>query len=99
MLVLHGQVGLKLKLKMYKQNKTVKRTTFFVTTRGKNIESAFHSLNLLDILSVSSIFKLQALKFAHRLHSKALPNIFYSYFEYANDIYSYNTRYATNKNI
>ena len=28
---------------------------------------------------------------------KALPNIFDNYFQYANDIHSYNTRYATNK--
>ena len=42
---------------------------------------------------------MQALKFAHRWHNKALPNIFDSYFQYANDIHSYNTRYATNKNF
>ena len=40
-----------------------------------------------------------ALKFAHRWHNKALPNIFDNYFQYANDIHSYNTRYATNKNF
>ena len=39
------------------------------------------------------------LKFAHRWHNKALPNIFDNYFQYANDIHSYNTRYATNKNF
>ena len=56
-------------------------------------------MNLLEILSVTSIFKMQALKFAHRWHNKALPNIFDNYFQYANDIHSYNTRYATNKNF
>ena len=81
-----------------KQN-TVIRTIFFATTRGKDTESAFPFMNLLDILSVTSIFKLQALKFAHRWHSKALPNIFYSYFQYASDIHTYNTRYASNKNF
>ena len=81
-----------------KQN-TVIRTIFFATTHGKNIESAFLFMNLLDILSVNSIFKLQALKFAHLWHSKALPNIFENYFQYATDIHSYNTRYATNKNF
>ena len=78
-----------------KQN-TVIRTIFFATTRGKNTESAFPVMNLLDILSVTSIFELQALKFAHRWHSKALPNIFDNYFQYANDIDSYNPRYASN---
>ena len=58
-------------------------------------------MRLLDIPSVTSIFKLQALKFAHRWHSKALPNIFDNYFQNANhyDIRSYNTRYASNKNF
>ena len=54
-------------------------------------------MNLLDILSVTSIFKMQALKFAHHWHNKTLPNIFDNYFQYANDVHSYNTRYATNK--
>ena len=56
-------------------------------------------MNLLDILSVTSILKFQALKFAHRWHSKALPNIFDNYFQYANDIHSYYTRYASNRNF
>ena len=81
-----------------KQN-TVIRTIFFATTRGKNTESVFPLMNLIDIRTVTSIFKLQALKFAHRWHSKALPNIFENYFQYANDIHSHNTRYARNKNF
>ena len=81
-----------------KQN-TVIRTIFFATSHGKNTESALPLMNLLDILSVTSIFKMQALKFAHRWHNKALPNIFDNYFQYASDIHSYNTRYATNKNF
>ena len=56
-------------------------------------------MNLIDILTVTSIFKLQALKFAHRWHSKALPNIFENYFQYATYIHSHNTRYASNKNF
>ena len=40
---------------------------------------------------------MQALKIAHRWHNKALQNIFDNYFQYANDIHSYNRRYATNK--
>ena len=55
-------------------------------------------MNLLDIPSVTSIFRSKALKFAHLWHSKALPNIFDNYFQYANDNHSYNhTRYASNK--
>ena len=76
-----------------KQN-TILRTIFFATSHGKNTECALPLMNLLDILSVTSIFKMQALKFAHRWHNKALPNIFDNYFQYASDIHSYNTRYA-----
>ena len=64
MLVLHGEVGLKLKLKKYKQTKTIIRTIFFTSTRGRDIETAFPLMNILDILSVTYIFKLQALNFA-----------------------------------
>ena len=85
MIVLHGVVGLKLKAKKHKQN-TVIRTIFFATTRGKDTESTFPFVNFLNILSVTSIFKLQALKVAHRWHSKALSNIFDNYFQYPSDI-------------
>ena len=92
--------GVKTQIKQVqtKQN-TVIRTIFFATTRGKNTENAFPLMNLIDILTVTSIFKLQALKFVHRWHSKALPNIFENYFQYANDIHSHNARYASNKNF
>ena len=81
-----------------KQN-TVIRTILFATSRGKNTENACPLMNLLDILSVTSLFKMQTLKFAHHWHNKALPNIFDHYFQYADDVHSYNIRYATNKNF
>ena len=56
-------------------------------------------MNLIDILTVTSIFKLQALKFAHRWHSKHYQTSFENYFQYANDIHSHDTRYASNKNF
>ena len=81
-----------------KQN-TVIRLIFFAITHGKNTESALPLMKLLDILSVNSIFKLQALKFAHRWHNKELPNIFDTYFQYASDVHNYSTRYATKGNF
>ena len=36
------------------------RTIFFATSHGKNTESALPLMNLLDILSVTSIFKVVA---------------------------------------
>ena len=65
-----------------KQN-TVIMTIFFATTQGKDTESAFPVMNILNIPSVTPIFKLQALKFAHRWHNKALPHSFNNYFQYA----------------
>ena len=44
-------------------------------------------MSLLDIPSVTSTFRLKALKFAHLWHSKALPNISDNYFQYPNDIH------------
>ena len=64
-----------------KQN-TVIMTIFFATTHGKDTESAFPLMNVLNNLSVTSIFKFQALKFAHHWHSKAVPNSFNNYFQY-----------------
>ena len=81
--------GFKVQLKKVQtEQHTVIITIFFANNFGKNTESAFRLMNLLDILSVTSILKLQALKFAHHWHSKALPNIFYNYFQYASDIHS-----------
>ena len=94
MLVLHGKVGFKLTIikKVQTKQNTVIMTIFSATTHGKDTESAFPLINVLNIPSVTSIFKFQALKFAHRWHSKALPNSFYNYFQYASDIHSYMIR-------
>ena len=82
-----------------KQNIII-RTIFFATNFGKDTESVFPLMNLLDIiLSVTSILKLQALKFAHGWHSKALPNIFDNHFQYPSDIHSYDTGYTSNKSL
>jgi len=92
--------GFKVQLKKVQtEQHTVIITIFFATNFGKDTESAFPLMNLLNILSVTSILKLQALKFAHHWRSKALPNIFYNYFQYASDIHSYDTGYACNKNF
>ena len=92
--------GFKTQIKKVQTKKiTVIRTIFLRHYWWKGTESSFPLVNLLDTLSVTSIFMLQALKFAHRWQSKALPNIFDNYYQYANDIHSYNTRYASNENF
>ena len=81
-----------------KQN-TVIRVMFFAVTHGKNTESALPLMNLLNILSVKSVHQLQTLKFAFCWHKKELPKIFQDYFQYADQVHNYNTRYSIKKNF
>ena len=81
-----------------KQNHII-RVIFFATLYGKCTESALPLMNLLDILTVENIFRLQLLKFSHQWHKKQLPSIFDEYFHYASDVHSYHTRNATKGNF
>ena len=62
-----------------KQNHII-RVLFFATLNGKCTESALPLMNLLDILPVENIFRLQLLKFSHQWHKKQLPSIFDEFF-------------------
>ena len=77
-----------------KQNH-VARLIFFANIRGKDVESALPLLNLLDMLTVYNIYSLHVLKFAHLWHKGLLPDVFLNTFQYASEVHSYNTRYAT----
>ena len=81
-----------------KQN-TVIRVIFFAITYGQNTESALPFMRLLDILDVESLYKLQIFKFAYLWQRNELPDIFHDYFQFACDVHSYNTRYATRNNF
>lgn len=81
-----------------KQNHIL-RIIFFATLYGKNTESALPLINLLDMLTVENIFKLNCLKFIYLWQTNQLPNIFDNYFEFAKNKHSYNTRYASNNNF
>ena len=81
-----------------KQNHII-RIFFFSTLYGKNTESALPLINLLDLLTVNNIFKLQSLKFIHQWVTNQLPSIFDNYFYFAKNNHSYNTRYASNSNL
>ena len=82
-----------------KQNH-VARLIFFANIRGKDTESALPLLNLLDMLTVYNIYSLHVLKFAHLWHKGLLPDVFRrNTFQYASEVHSYNTRYATQKNL
>ena len=63
------------------------------------VHSTLPLLNLLDLLTVTNIYKLQLLNFTHQWHSKKLPNIFNQHFRYASEVDIYNTRYASKSNF
>ena len=46
-----------------------------------------------------NIYSLHALKFAHLWHKGLLPDVFPNTFQYASEVHSYNTRYATPQKI
>ncbi|CAH3184673.1 unnamed protein product [Porites lobata] len=81
-----------------KQNHVI-RVMFFATLFGPDTDSALPLLNLLDLLTVTNIYKLQLLNFTHQWHSKKLPNIFNQHFRYASEVHTYNTRYASKSNF
>ena len=56
-------------------------------------------LNLLNMLTVNNIYSLHILKFAHLWHKGLLPDVFCNTFQYTSEVHSYNTRYATQKNL
>ena len=47
------------------------------------------------MLTVYNIYSLHVLKFAHLWHKGLLPDVFLNTFQYASEVHSYNTRYAT----
>ena len=72
---------------------------FFARMFGKETESAKPLLNLLDILTVDNIYRLEILKFSHSWHNGLLPEVFDSIFQYARNIHGYNTRYTAKENF
>ena len=62
-------------------------------------QSAKPLLNLLDILTVDNIYRLEALKFPHSWHNELLPKVFNNTFQYARNIHRYNTRYTAKQNF
>ncbi len=51
------------------------------------------------LLKINEIYHFQCLKFIHKFHNNNIAPAFNSYFTYASDVHSYNTRYATNSNF
>ena len=75
------------------------RLIFFARTFGRETESAKPLLNLLDLLTVDYIYRLEISKFSHSWHNGRLPEVFDNTFQYARNIHRYNTRYTAKKNF
>ena len=75
------------------------RLIFFARTFGRETESAKPLLNLLDLLTVDNIYRLEVLKFSHSWHNGLLPEVFDNTFQYARNIHRYNTRYTAKQNF
>ena len=72
---------------------------FYSKTFGKETESAKPLLNLLDVLTVDNIYRLEILKFEHSWHNGLLPRVFDDMFKYARNMHGYNTRYTAKQNF
>jgi len=70
---------------------------FYSKTFGKETESAKPLLNLLDVLIVDNIYRLEILKFAHSWHNGLPPGVFDD--KYARNMHGYNTRYTAKQNF
>ena len=81
-----------------KQNHIV-RLIFYAKTFGRETESAKPLLNLLDILTVDNIYRLEVLRFSHQWHNGLLPKVFDDIFQYARNMHRYNTRYTAKQNF
>ena len=68
-----------------KQNHIVKLILFRITF-GSETEKAKPVLNLLGLLTVNNIYRLQVLKFFRSWHKRPLPEMLKNTFQYANNI-------------
>ena len=56
-------------------------------------------LDLLDLLTVDNIYRLEVLKSSHSRLNGLLPEVFDNTFQYARNIHRYNTRYTAKQNF
>ena len=48
---------------------------------------------------MNSVRRLQVLRFIHLWHKGLLPDVFDNMFQYASNIYGYDTRYSAERNL
>ena len=59
---------------------------FFATLSSKNTGSALPIRIILEILTVSNVYRLHALKFVHAWHKGILPELINHFVQYASNI-------------
>ena len=59
---------------------------FFATLSSKNTGSALSLRIILEILTVSNVYRLHALKFVHAWHKGILPELINHFVQYASNI-------------
>ena len=59
---------------------------FFATLSSKNTGSALPLRIILEILTVSNVYRLHALKFVHAWHKGILPELINHFVQYASNI-------------
>ena len=63
---------------------------------GDQTDSALPLLNLLDVLTVNNVYRLQAPKFTHSWHKCLLPSLLHDFrFQYTSEVHQYYARYAS----
>ena len=94
----HGEVRIKPTSVKTKQNHSI-RFIFFARTSLDQTDSALPLLNVLGILKLNNVYRLQALKFMHSWHRGLLPRLFHDFFQYASEVHGYYTRHASRQNL
>ena len=80
-------VALGIKKKQTKQNDVI-RLVFFSTLSRKNTNSSLPLLNILEILTVTYVYRLHALKFIYGWDKGTLPELLNHFFRYASNVHN-----------
>ena len=85
-------------IRKFKRNKTILLDKYcFFTIFGSETEKAKPFLNLLGLLTVNNIYRLQVLKCLPSWHKGLLPKVLDNMFQYASNMHNYNTSITKHK--
>ena len=64
------------------------RLTYFVRAYGEQTDSTIPLINLLELLTVSNVYHVHALRFTHLWHKNPIPNVFQDFFQCASSLHN-----------